>query len=76
MDLPVARALAARVFTDRAFEPVGENAVEAALTVLKSCRGLILCPERLGSQLAANRALLDYAGEHGLLLDRKGLELP
>lgn len=75
MDLPVAKALAARVFTDRAFEPVGENAVEAALTVLKSCQGLILCPERLGSQLAANRALLDYAGEHGLLLDRKGMEL-
>ena len=75
MDLPVARALAARVFTDRAFEPVGEAAAAEALPVLKACERLIVCPEHLGSQLAANRALLDDARKHGLRIEGKGRDL-
>ena len=74
VDLPVAQALGAQVITDRAFEPVGEAAVREALAVLQRCEYLIACPASLGSQLAAEQRLLDFAGEHKMLLDRKGLE--
>ena len=75
MDVPVARALGARLITDRAFEPVGETAVREAMAVLQSCDYLIDCSERLGWQLAADQLLLDYAREHGMLLNAKGLDL-
>ena len=74
VELPVARALGTAVITDRAFEPVGDEAVRRALETLKACDSVVCCLDRFGSQNAANRVLLDYAQAHGLLRqeDRAG----
>jgi len=67
VETPVARALAAQVVTERAFEPVSRERVEDALAVLKTCEAAVCCVERFGAQNAANRILLDDARERGLL---------
>ena len=67
-DVPVARALAAELVTDAAFEPVGAAAVDRALEILAQCRGLICTTEHFGTLNAENRRLLDYAKARNLLL--------
>lgn len=67
LDVPTARALAARLFTSPAFEPVSREAVEEARKTLCSCKD-VYCPvESFGSMTAENRKLLDCACERGLL---------
>ena len=48
LDVPTARALAARVITDRANEPVSPGKVDEALAVLESCEAL-LCVTDFGT---------------------------
>lgn len=67
IEVPVARALSRAVVTDRAFEPIGDEAVESALALLRGCESAVCCLERFGSQNAANRRLLDAAREQGKL---------
>ena len=74
VETPVALALAAQVVTETAFEPVSRERVEAALAVLKTCEAAVCCLERFGTQNAANRALLNYARERGMLKTVEELE--
>ena len=67
LDLPVAKALASVVITDRANEPVSAERAEEALAVLKTCEMVICTVDQFGTVNRENRRLLDYAGEHGLL---------
>ena len=67
MDAPAAAALAAVCVWERAFEPVGDAAVEKAMEVLKMCRGLICGPAAFGTMNAGSGRLLEYAREHGIL---------
>ena len=67
LDYPVAKALAARVVAERAFEPIAPETTQAALAVLRRCERVICCPEAFGTMNRANQALLDCANAHGLL---------
>lgn len=67
LDLPVAKALASVVITDRANEPVSAERAEEALAVLKTCETVICTVDQFGTVNRENRRLRDYAKEHGLL---------
>ncbi|MBO5638430.1 MAG: ABC transporter ATP-binding protein [Oscillospiraceae bacterium] len=67
LDLPVAKALASAVITDRANEAVSAERVDDALAVLKTCETVYCTTERFGTVNRENRRLLEYAKEHGLL---------
>ena len=67
LDLPVAKALASVVITDRANEPVSAERAEEALAVLKTCETVICTVDQFGTVNRENRRLRDYAEEHGLL---------
>ena len=67
LDTPVARALAAKVFTVPEFEPVSREAAENALQVLCTCRA-VFCPQtHFGPMNAENRRLLQEAEKLGIL---------
>ena len=61
LDYPVAKALAAEVIAERAFEPVSEEHLEAAKRILEKCSRVIRCREAFGSQETYQRELLHYA---------------
>ena len=68
LELPCASALAARVITEQAFEPISEEILQQAMTLMESCRE-VLCPlERFGMMNAANKRLRDRARELGSLI--------
>ena len=67
LDLPVAKALASVVITDRANEPVSAARAEEALAVMKTCETVCCTTEQFGAVNLENRRLLEYAEEHGLL---------
>ena len=64
LDVPTARALAARVITDRANEPVSPARVDEALALLAACEALI-CTTGFGTVNAENRRLLEAAEQGG-----------
>ena len=67
LDLPVAKALASVVITDRANEPVSAARADEALAVMRTCE-TVFCPvDHFGAVNRENSRLLDYAKEHGLL---------
>ena len=65
LEYPVARALAAQVVSEKAFEPVGEDTLQTALSCLEACEEVICCPEHFGTLNAANEKLLERAVELG-----------
>ena len=67
LDLPVAKALASVVITDRANEPVSAACAEEALAVMKTCETVCCTTEQFGVVNLENRRLLEYAEEHGML---------
>ena len=69
LDYPVASALAARVISEQAFEPVGETAVEQALEVMLSCQKVLCTVDTFGSMNCLNQRLLDEATKAGLLVE-------
>ncbi len=70
-ELPIARALAAQVVTDRAFEPIGEAAISKAEELVGRCPQVICALTRFGSMNAANERLLRLAREQNKLVDKK-----
>ena len=66
LDVPTARALAARLITDRANEPVSAERADEALAVLRGCER-VLCTCAFGGVNRENRRLLEYAQAQGLL---------
>ena len=67
LDLPVAKALASVVITDRANEPISAERAEEALAVMKTCETVCCTTEQFGVVNLENRRLLEYAEEHGML---------
>ena len=65
VDYPVARALAAKVIKAEAFEPMGNDLVEAAKRQIDACERVICCKENFGTLEAANGELLAYARQQG-----------
>lgn len=67
LEYPVAKALASFVITEKAFEPICEEAVGNALAVMKQCREVICCTAYFGEMNTGNRELKAQAAALGIL---------
>lgn len=69
IDYPVAEVLAEEVITEKAFEPVGQEALAAAYEAMDRCPQVVcaLAEEDFGTMNALNRRLLERAKEEGKL---------
>ncbi len=69
LDYPVAEVLAEKVISEKAFEPVGKQALQQAMTEMEHCKKVIcaLSPEGFGTMNAGCRELLKKAQEEGKL---------
>ena len=73
LDYPVAMALAAETVGEKAFRPIGEDAFQRAVSVMKGC-GRVLCPvEEFGEMNEKNRRLRELARQAGKLEERAAL---
>lgn len=66
VDCPAAAALASAVITERAYEPIGEDALRRAQNTLLQCRRVICTLSHFGSMNCGNRRLLEAARAAGL----------
>lgn len=73
LDWPVAKALAAMVIGEQAFEPISESSLERAAAVLEQCRCLICCPTAFGTMNRLNQRLVDLAQQSGKWMTVKQL---
>ncbi|MCI8958038.1 MAG: ABC transporter ATP-binding protein [Lachnospiraceae bacterium] len=64
VEYPVARALAAEVVSEKAFEPVSEEALCRAAKILEGCSQVICTMERFGTMNAGNRRLAEMAARN------------
>ena len=71
MDLPAAQALAAQIITERAFEPIGEQALAQAKACMETCTRVICCPEQFGTMNVGNQQLMQLAQKQGKLFNHK-----
>lgn len=71
LDYPVARALAADVVKAKSFEPMGEELFKEAKEKIDRCKRVICCKDKFGSLEWANKALLEYAGTKGKLVEKE-----
>ena len=67
IDLPAAKALAARVITEEAFAPISDRAYEAAIREIDACECVICTGFPIGAGNARMEALIRYAGSGGKL---------
>ncbi len=67
VDYPVARALAVRVVSEKAYEPMGERACEEAKKLMESCGRVICCLKDFGPVNEMNLCLARWAKERGWL---------
>jgi len=65
LDYPVAKALAAEVISEQAFEPVQEETLQKALQIMQSCQSVICCPITFGTLNQANQRLAETARKAG-----------
>ena len=67
LDTPAAQALASRVILEAAFEPIGQDKTDLALSLIEQCQ-YVLCPlDVFGLMNRANAALRDAAEKAGKL---------
>ena len=67
LDTPAAQALASRVILETAFEPIGQDKTDLALSLIEQCQ-YVLCPlDVFGTMNRANAALRDAAEKAGKL---------
>lgn len=68
LDYPVAKALAAEVIAETAFEPISETALRQAAEVLYRCQKVLCCLNHFGTSNQGNQRLLELAKQRGMLL--------
>lgn len=66
VDYEVAKALAAEVVCEKAFEPVSGETYQRALAVMKECRQVLCCLQEFGTLNQKNRELLEEAKRLGM----------
>ena len=71
MDYPVAKALAAELITEKAFEPIQEHTLETAKERMRFCKTVICCRDNFGSLELANKELLEYAIQSGKTIEMR-----
>lgn len=59
IEYPIAKALAAVLVSEKAFEPISEKNIALALEVMKKCSEVICCVEGFGTMNNGNKVLLD-----------------
>ena len=70
LDEPVARALAAETVFERAYQPIGDAALERARALMAQC-GRVCCPQTVfGPMNEKNRLLRDEARANGWLTEQ------
>ncbi len=67
VDYPVASALAVRVVSEKAYEPMGEKAYKEAKRLMESCGRVVCCLNEFGTVNEMNRRLAQLAREKGWL---------
>ncbi|MDO5142593.1 MAG: ABC transporter ATP-binding protein [Eubacteriales bacterium] len=70
IDYPVARALAAQVVAEQAFQPIRSATVAQAQQVLRGCARVLCCVPRFGALNRANEQLLEAAAAQGIPVER------
>lgn len=73
IEAPVAKSLASKVVFEQAFEPVSEQKVAEAKSIMQSCKHVICACESFGSMNKNNKLLLDYAIEQNMIKEVKFL---
>lgn len=68
LDYPVAKALAARVISEKCFEPISDAAFRQAMDCMTACDQVICCPQSFGTVNEKNRLLMQKAREMGKLV--------
>ena len=71
VDCELARDLAANVVVERAFEPIGDEALARAKKLLSRCERLVVCPAAFGTLNARNAELIDAAQAARMTVDRR-----
>lgn len=61
LDYPIARRLASKLITESAFEPIGNDSVRNAISVMKTCSKVICCLDSFGSMNKGNELILKAA---------------
>lgn len=74
LDFPAAQALAAAVVTERAFTPIGPQALQEGLTWVARCPQVLCCCQTFGPMNEANRQLLQAAHAQNKLTWESGKE--
>lgn len=74
LDFPAAQALAAAVVTERAFTPIGPQALQEGLTWVTRCPQVLCCCQTFGPMNEANRQLLQAAQAQNKLTWESGKE--
>ena len=67
LDYPVGRVLAETIISEKAFEPVGEEAVDQALKIAGECKAVIAPVTQFGAMNRANERIVEAAGQAGKL---------
>lgn len=65
IDYPVAKALAAGLVSETAFEPISEETYERAVALLETCEQVICCQREFGTFNEKNRRLAELARRQG-----------
>lgn len=73
LDFPVARALAAQVVSQAAFEPAGKEQFEQARALIEQCNRVLCAPQSAGTFNEQNCRLQAYAEKQGKLVSADGL---
>ena len=74
VELPTARALAVETVTERAYQPIGEDAYARAQALVRQCGNAVCCLDLFGPVNEKNRVLRDWAQQGGLLRSKSELE--
>lgn len=74
VELPTARALAVETVTERAYQPIGEDAYARAQALVRQCGNAVCCLDLFGPVNEKNCVLRDWAQQEGLLRSKSELE--
>lgn len=67
LDYPVGRVLAEKIISGKAFEPIGDQALEKAMKIAEGCKAVIAPVTRFGTMNRANERILEAARQAGKL---------
>ena len=65
LDYPVCSALAAKVISEKPFEPISDDACQQAIRMIKTCETVICSNRTFGPMNAKNKYLCEYAEQCG-----------